>query len=125
MPAGERPTIKSPADCVAVYELLEQVCLRPSMWVRRGSLEHLSTFITGYSTALLVHGLDEPFDLAPGGPFAERLRQQYGWSMSCGWATAIEDNAPDSVPLEAFVWSARSASSGGHPAVRVLDALQS
>ncbi|MDP9841866.1 hypothetical protein J2853_001077 [Streptosporangium lutulentum] len=54
--------------------MLDQVRLRPSMWIRQGSLQDLQNILIGYATALSVHGVDEPFELSPGGPFSEWLR---------------------------------------------------
>ncbi|GHC38556.1 hypothetical protein GCM10010507_10170 [Streptomyces cinnamoneus] len=82
--------------------MLEQVRLRPSMWIPQGSLRDLQNILIGYATALSVHAVDEPFELSPGGPFAEWLRGRRGWSMSTGWAAAIERHADGEDPLAMF-----------------------
>lgn len=57
----------------------------------------------GYSLALQVHNAPEGFDFDPAlGPFALWLNETRGWSMTRGWATAIETNAHGGTPLELF-----------------------
>ncbi|MEV6183951.1 hypothetical protein AB0M07_44355, partial [Streptomyces sp. NPDC052015] len=59
-----------------VYAFLEEVRLRPGMWVRGSSLQHLHSMLLGYRVALGVHGIEEPFDFwSPGilGCFSEWL----------------------------------------------------
>ena len=93
----------TPSQWADVYDVLEQVRIRPGMWVRRGSVQELSTMLFGYCLALQVHSITEPFDLHPAlGPFAEWLRESRGWPMALGWAAAIEQNAGDSTPLDLF-----------------------
>ncbi|WP_222127787.1 hypothetical protein [Streptomyces sp. SLBN-31] len=60
-------------QCRDVQDVLDQIRLRPSMWVRQGCLRDLQNILIGYAAALSVHGVDEPFTLSPGGPFAEWL----------------------------------------------------
>ncbi|MDT0454983.1 hypothetical protein RM550_04390 [Streptomyces sp. DSM 41527] len=85
------------------FEFVEQVRLRPGMWVRGGSLEELSTMLFGYSVALRVHGVDEEFAFHPSsGPFASWLSREYGLPMALGWASAIERHLPDEPPLDTF-----------------------
>jgi hypothetical protein len=81
------------------YGLLDQVRIRPRMWVR--SLQELENLLVGYDAALKIHRIDERFDLWPTGPFADWLYWRFGWGMACGWATAIEQHA-DGEPLEVF-----------------------
>ncbi|GAA0418473.1 hypothetical protein [Streptomyces luteireticuli] len=105
MPAdpGDRPKPKPFDEWRDVYDLLEQVRQRPGMWVRDGSLRELSVLLLGYHLALGVHGIDERFDFDPAaGPFAQWLSWTRGWSLSCGWVTAIEENAGEVPPLGAF-----------------------
>nr|WP_257019732.1 hypothetical protein [Streptomyces sp. TLI_235] len=99
---GDRPKPKPIDECRDVYDVLEHVRLRPAMFVRNGSLEELMTLLNGYGIALHVHGIDEHSGLSPVGPFAQWLRGNHGWSMSCGWARAITDHAEDVPSLEAF-----------------------
>ncbi|QEV04400.1 hypothetical protein CP971_34185 [Streptomyces viridifaciens] len=91
------------------------------MFVRNGSLDELGLLLSGYGLALRIHGVDERFDLDPVGPFAQWLSWTRGWSMVCGWATAIEQNCGDEPPLEAFFrlldeWRASLAAASNAPA---------
>ena len=100
----EQFTPKHVTECRSIYEVLDHnIRLRPGMWVHNGSLQELMTIVIGYSVALDVHGLSEEFDLGPVGPFAQWLQFTRGWSMSLGWAAAIEQRAQDDeTALDAF-----------------------
>ncbi|MET8983751.1 hypothetical protein ABZX85_50160 [Streptomyces sp. NPDC004539] len=79
-----------------VYGFLEEVRLRPNMWVRDCSLLHLDSLLTGYRMALGVHGIAEPFDFwTPGGEsrFSEWLGRRLGRVSALGWAVEIEREA--------------------------------
>lgn len=95
---------KDLADCRDVYDLLDHnVRQRPLMWARGGSLQELQSILFGYSVALEVHAVPEEFVLGPIGPFARWLGSQYGWGMSLGWATAIEQHLDDGeTAMDAF-----------------------
>ncbi|MET8784910.1 hypothetical protein [Streptomyces sp. NPDC004589] len=75
-----------------VYDLLEEVRLRPGMWVRRSSLQHLDSMLTGYRIALEIHDAEEEFDFRHTGPFSEWLWKRLGMSYpsALGWAVEIE-----------------------------------
>ncbi|MDU8995768.1 hypothetical protein [Streptomyces mirabilis] len=94
---------------------LEEVRLRPGMWVRHSSLQHLDSMLTGYRVALTVHGVEEPFDFwNPGsqGAFTDWLWTQPGMprASSLGWSTEIERAAEraDRPAMEMFfeLWDA-------------------
>jgi hypothetical protein len=79
-----------------VYDLLDEVRLRPGMWVRGRSLRHLDSMLVGYRVALAVHGAEEPYDFwSPGGPspFSLWLERRMGEQTSLGWSTVIERRA--------------------------------
>lgn len=79
-----------------VHDFLDEVRLRPGMWLRGSSLQHLESMLIGYRVALGVHGIPEDFDFwSPGsqGPFAEWLWQRLGRSSPLGWAVEIEREA--------------------------------
>lgn len=57
-----------------VYDLLEEVRLRPAMWVCRNELRHLSSILVGYGIALDVHGVEAPFDFGNPGTRSRILR---------------------------------------------------
>ncbi|MEU8911640.1 hypothetical protein [Streptomyces mirabilis] len=103
MSADRKPRPRPIAEWQDAFDFVEQVRLRPGMFVRGGSVQELSTMLFGYSVSLQVHGVDEEFVFDPaGGPFAQWLGWEYGWSMATGWAHAIEHYLPDEPPLEAF-----------------------
>ncbi|MFE1288750.1 hypothetical protein [Streptomyces sp. NPDC058751] len=78
-----------------MHGFLEEVRLRPGMWVRRSSLRHLESILLGYRVALGIHGIEEPFDFwSPGsrGAFEEWLWSRPGMpdASALGWAAEIE-----------------------------------
>ncbi|WP_328639807.1 hypothetical protein [Streptomyces canus] len=80
-------------DLTDVYGFLEEVRLRPGMWVHRSSLQHLNSMLTGCRVALGIYDIAEPFDFwTPGsqGRFSEWLWKRLGRHSSLGWATEIE-----------------------------------
>lgn len=82
----------------SVYDFLEEVRLRPSMWLPGGSLQRLDSMLIGYRAAMAVHGIEEDFPFwSPGvqGPFAEWLWQRLRRRSSVGWATEVEREAQD------------------------------
>ncbi|WP_089918855.1 hypothetical protein [Lentzea albida] len=89
MTASDRSGLVSLAECADVWSILNQVQLRPSMWIRGRQLRELETILLGYGVALEVHGINESFHLNPGGPFSEWLHARFAWGTSCGWAQAI------------------------------------
>ncbi|MFD4737797.1 barstar family protein [Streptomyces virginiae] len=105
MPIDNDPqsTVKHWQDCTDAYDFLEQIRLRPGMWLPDGSLLHLQSILNGYQAALGVHSIGEPFDFWPDGHFTQWLREHHGISSSLGWAAEIERNTPDgSTPVEEF-----------------------
>ncbi|MFF4739931.1 barstar family protein [Streptomyces sp. NPDC001262] len=86
-----------------MHDFLEQVRLRPGMWLPGGSLRHLQAMLVGYRVALGVHSVDEPFDFWSDGPFSQWLGQQLGCSSSLGWAAGIERATPEgATPVDEF-----------------------
>ncbi len=102
MSVSDRPSPVPLAECTDVYGLLDQVRLRPGMWVRGRTLRELETTLWGYGMALEIHGVREPFPFGPRGGFGEWLYARFGWGTTCGWAFAIEQNAGTEDPLAAF-----------------------
>ena len=91
-----RRRFKPAGEWTDVTDMLEEVRLRPGMFVRKGSIQELSTMLFGYWYALQVHDIPERFDFHPAtGAFAKWLKETRGWPMNRGWATAIEENAQD------------------------------
>lgn len=85
-----------------VFGFLEQVRLRPGMWVR--SLDELQSILIGYRVALEVHGIGEDFEFWPTGAFADWLWLRLGRHSSLGWAVEInrEAEAAGASPLNLF-----------------------
>ncbi|MFF4189297.1 hypothetical protein ACFYZ9_39530 [Streptomyces sp. NPDC001691] len=101
-----RAGIRKPCELRDVYEFLEEVRLRPGVWVRRGSLQHLDSMLVGYAIASEIRGSDEGFDFWNGGPFSEWLwkRMNFRFSSALGWAVEIERAAESAgvPPMEVF-----------------------
>lgn len=96
-------TAKCWQDCTDVYDFLDQIRLRPGMWLPGGSLQHLQSMLIGYRVALGVHSIDEPWAFWPEDDFNRWLREHRGIDSSLTWAAEIERNTPDgSTPLEEF-----------------------
>ncbi|MCL7380097.1 hypothetical protein [Streptomyces sp. 35G-GA-8] len=93
---GKKRRPRQLGELTDVHDFLEEVRLRPNMWVRGSSLQHLDSMLTGYRIALGVHDTAEPFDFwNPGrtGRFSEWLCQRLSRQSSLGWATEIEREA--------------------------------
>ncbi|MFF8607929.1 hypothetical protein ACF06X_18520 [Streptomyces sp. NPDC015346] len=90
-----------------VFDLLDQVRLRPGMWVPGASLLHLDSLLTGYRVAMTVHNAEEDFPFwTPGGvsPFDDWLNNRNGSESSLRWSTQIEREAvtTNTPPIELF-----------------------
>ncbi|MFD0063245.1 hypothetical protein [Streptomyces sp. NPDC056690] len=95
-PGEPRRTPRHASEISSVYELLDEIRLRPAMWVRDASLLHLESILMGYRIALNPHSADEGWPFwSPGsqGSFSEWLWQRLGRHSSLSWATEIEREA--------------------------------
>ncbi|WP_406476270.1 hypothetical protein [Streptomyces sp. NBC_01615] len=107
-PGQARPRASHLSELTDVYDFLDQVRLRPGVWVRGGSLLHLESVLFGYQAALSVHGIEEDSDFSTGsqGPFADWLwtRLDMRFPSALGWAVEIERAAEqaDKPALEMF-----------------------
>ncbi len=83
-----------------IFDLLDEVRRRPSMFVR--GIRELEDLVHGYLTALHVHSIDEGVpDM--GRHFATWLQLRTGWSLSAGWAYAIRTHHREGTdPLDRF-----------------------
>ncbi len=85
-----------------VFDWLDAIRRRPSMYLVRDHLYELESMIRGYDTALGLHHIDEE------GPdivshFARWLYLRNKWGASQGWARAIYNHLPENtVPLDLF-----------------------
>ncbi|MFF4168865.1 hypothetical protein [Streptomyces sp. NPDC001744] len=87
---------KPPTEFENVYDFLDQVRLRPGMWVPGSSLAHLDSVLLGYRVAMAVHDAEEDFPFwAPGGdtPFDTWLNERNGRPSALRWSTQIEREA--------------------------------
>ena len=92
----------------SVYELLDEIRLRPGMWLRGSSLQHLDSMLIGYQAAMTVHDIEEDFPFwRPGneGPFTEWLWQRLALHSSLDWAAEIEREAQDGAPAVELFFS--------------------
>ncbi|MFE9766000.1 barstar family protein [Streptomyces sp. NPDC005808] len=97
------PTAKHWQGCTDVYDFLDQIRLRPGMWLSGGSLHDLQKMLIGYQVALGVHSIDDPCDFWHGGAFSRWLGTRLGGTSPLGWAVDIERSTPDgSTPVEEF-----------------------
>ncbi|MEU3448809.1 hypothetical protein AB0H29_16530 [Streptomyces thermolilacinus] len=103
MPTEDSPglTAKHWQNCTDVYDFLDQVRLRPGMWLRGGSLHDLESMLRGYQVALGVNSINEPCDFWHGGAFSKWLGTRLGGTGPLGWAADIERNTPaGSTPVD-------------------------
>lgn len=76
-----------------IFDWLDGIRARPAMYIRNLSLESLEDKIWGYYVALGMHGISEAVpDMT--WHFSDWLRFRKKWSLSLGWANAIESNNP-------------------------------
>lgn len=102
-PQGPPSAVERWQEYVDVHDFLDQVRLRPNMWLTGGSLRQLESILIGYRVALGVHAIDEPFPFWPGEGFARWLLERHGMSGAIGWAAEIERRTPDgSTPVDEF-----------------------
>ncbi|MFF3842271.1 hypothetical protein [Streptomyces sp. NPDC001930] len=87
---------KPPDEFENVYDFLDQVRLRPGMWVPGSSLVHLDSMLLGYRVAMEVHDAEEDFPFwTPGGDtaFDTWLNERNGRASSLRWSIQIEREA--------------------------------
>jgi hypothetical protein len=76
-----------------LFDFLQHIRARPSMYVRDWSLEELWNMCHGYSLALVTHGIEE-FGTDFNGRFGKFLSDRYEWGVcGIGWARAISDRS--------------------------------
>ncbi|WP_328909972.1 hypothetical protein OG230_10905 [Streptomyces sp. NBC_00234] len=97
-PTGAKPV----NELHDVYDFLDQVRMRPGMFVRGGSLLELQAILYGYRVASEIYSSQPMTDFEHTGPFAEWLWPQLGRSHSSpvGWAVEIT-KAADTVDKSA------------------------
>lgn len=90
----------------SVHDFLDDVRLRPNMYVRNRSILHLDSILYGYRVACAIHEAAAVTDFDPSGPFNEWLwpRLGLGYVSSLGWAVEIDRaaEAAGTPPLDMF-----------------------
>ncbi|MFE5832747.1 hypothetical protein ACFQ8W_21170 [Streptomyces sp. NPDC056508] len=78
-------------ECRDVYDFLDQVRLRPGMFVRSGSLLELQSMLYGFRVASAIYGPQPVLDFEHEGPFTKWLWPRLGRTHSSplGWAIEI------------------------------------
>src|SRR5262245_19392257 len=85
-----------------VFGWLDNIRLRPFMYLGSLSLRDLETLIHGYYHGLGVHGIVEPVPSMQG-HFMMWLKRRTGWDCCKGWAYAIDQHyAEPKAALAAF-----------------------
>ncbi len=77
-----------------VFDWLDHIRARPSMYLGNSSLCELETLVQGYCAALGVHGIIEPVPHM-NRHFLTWLHYRTRWSCCLGWAAAIEQRHPE------------------------------
>lgn len=71
----------------SIFETLDQIEKRPTMYLGARTLRELELLIVGYELALHDHKLVDGHGFYR--EFRDYLRARFGWSMSCGPLDAI------------------------------------
>ncbi|MFI9212541.1 hypothetical protein ACIGW7_31000 [Streptomyces sp. NPDC053253] len=96
---------RHPRELQSIHELLDEVRIRPSMWVRGSSLRHLDSMLLGYRVGAEVHGARDGEDFAHTGLFSYWLWKRFDVDPNpLGWAVEIERAAEreGTPPMEMF-----------------------
>ena len=85
-----------------IFDLINIIKDRTSMFIPDKSIKSLSTYLAGYESCLELHSIAEK-----GVPlfkhFGEWLKTKFNWNLSYGWAQAITENTEEQqVPLQKF-----------------------
>jgi hypothetical protein len=103
---AELPKPRPLHELYSVHDFLDDVRLRPNMYVRDGSILHLRSILYGYRVACEIHGVSAATDFDHLGPFSEWLwpRLGLGYVSSLGWEVEIERaaEAAGTPPLDMF-----------------------
>ncbi|MGW5852573.1 hypothetical protein ACWFQ8_32395 [Streptomyces sp. NPDC055254] len=88
----ERRKPRHPNELSDVYDFLNEIRLRPGMWVRSSSVLHLDSMLTGFWVAVQIHDAQGEWDFHHLGPFSTWLWPRLGmkYPSALGWATEIE-----------------------------------
>ena len=85
-----------------IFDLINEIEERTSMWIPDKSIESLSNLLFGYLTCLKIHDVIEK-NVPDFNSFSDWLRQEFDWNLVYGWAYAIKMNCLDPEdPLKKF-----------------------
>ena len=85
-----------------IFDLIDKIEGRTSMWIPDKSIESLSNLLFGYLTCLKIHGIIEKI-VPDFNYFSDWLKQEFDWNLVYGWGYAIKNNCTDSEdPLTRF-----------------------
>lgn len=85
-----------------IFDLIDKIEERTSMWIPDKSIESLSNLLFGYLTCLKIHDIIEK-NVPDFNYFSDWLKQEFDWNLVYGWADAIKNNCTDSEdPLTRF-----------------------
>jgi len=85
-----------------IFDLIDIIKKRKSMFIPDKSIKSLSTYLAGYESCLELHSIVEK-----GVPlfkhFGEWLKNKFNWNLLYGWAQAITENIENQQdPLKKF-----------------------
>ncbi|KKK41879.1 MAG: hypothetical protein Lokiarch_39300 [Candidatus Lokiarchaeum sp. GC14_75] len=84
-------TMKNYFERKNIFDLIDIIKERTSMFIPDKSINSLSTYLAGYDSCLELHSIVEK-----GVPlfkhFGEWLKIKFNWNLSYGWAQAIAEN---------------------------------
>jgi hypothetical protein len=91
--AAGRRALRKLAELRDVHEFLDEVRIRPGVWARGSSLQHLDSILVGYRIASEIHGIDESFEFWNGGPFSTWLWKRLNMAYPSALAGPSRSNA--------------------------------
>ena len=77
-----------------IFDLIDKIEQRTSMFIPDKSIESLSNLLFGYLTCLKIHDIIEK-DGPDFNYFGDWLKQEFDWNLVYGWVRAIKQNCTD------------------------------
>jgi hypothetical protein len=77
-----------------IYDLIDVIELRTSMFIPDKSIHSLFTFLSGYLMCLKIHGIVEK-SVPDFNNFSKWLEEKFEWNLAYGWAYAIAHNCKE------------------------------
>ncbi len=86
-----------------IFDLIDRIKERTSMFIPDKSIRSLSMFLAGYDSCLELHSIVE-VRVPLFKHFGEWLKMKFNWNLSYGWAHAITENVDrNQDPLNKFL----------------------